>query len=118
MKFTGIIGVIVITVLVIMIASFTYVRVESLREEQMRIHNQFVEGFVISINQSGSVVYNDNTQTVWTIILSNNSIENSYSMIFDGTYPPQSDLSLRFYYKTYNYDDEYYYIITSVNLIN
>ena len=118
MKFTGIIGVIIITILVIIIASLTYVRVESLREEQMRTHNQFFEGVVISINQSGSIVYNDNTKTVWTVILSNNSNEKSYSMIFDETYPPQSDLSLRFYYKTYNYDDESYYVITSLNLIN
>jgi len=118
MKFTGIIGVIVITILVVIIASLTYIRVESLREEQMKKHNQFVEGLVISINKTGSINYEDTNQTVWTVILSNNSIENSYLMIFDETYPPQTGLSLQFYFDRFVQDNNQYYVITSVNIIN
>ena len=111
MKFTGILGVIVITILVIIIASLTYIRVESLREEQMRIANQHVEGMVSVVNKTGSINYNEQTFDVWSITLTNGSASNSYQMIFDETYPPQTGLNLQFYYDVINQDDTEYYLI-------
>jgi len=117
MKFTGIVGVIVITLLVIIIASLTYVRVESLRQEQIKMDTMFIEGMVSNITQSGTISYHGSDVIVWNITISkiNDVRENqSYNMIFDETYPPHSGLNLRFYYSEFIQNDQTYINVTSV----
>jgi hypothetical protein len=117
MKFTGIVGVIVITLLVIIIASLTYVRVESLRQEQIKMDTIFIEGMVSNITQSGTISYHGSDMIVWNITISkiNDVWENqSYNMIFDETYPPHSGLNLRFYYSEFTQNDQTYINVTSV----
>lgn len=121
MKLTAIIGVISITLIVIIVAAFTFAHVESIREQQIKKNNQSIEGWVNNITKKESVYYNLKTVDVYLVKLSNNSDEinsMSYNMIFLDTYPPYLNVHLRFYYDQITQDGNIYFLIDEIERIS
>jgi hypothetical protein len=120
MKLTAIIGVISITIIVVIVAAITFAHVESIREQQLKKNNQFIEGWVNNIIKKESINLDSKTVDVYLITLLNNSSENtsvSYSMIFLDTYPPYLNLHLRFYYEQFNQEENTYFLINEIEQI-
>jgi hypothetical protein len=118
MKVTGIIGVIIITFIVIIVAAFTFVHVESIREKQLEKKNRSVEGWVIDISQNETVDIDSESVALYDVTLSTNkTAENNttYKMIFEEVYPPYLNVKLRFYYNPINNDS--YLWITEIEQI-
>ena len=120
MKFTAIIGVISITIIVLIVAAFTFAHVESIREQQLKKANQSIQGWVTDISKSESIVYQSNTVDVYVVTLSNESVENntmSYNMIFMDTYPPFFNVHLRFYYEKITQGPDSFFIIHDIETL-
>ena len=118
MKITGIIGVIIVTFIIIFVASITYSKVESIRETQNNKADQFFEGSIIHINKNTTIQIDKSTIPYWIVTLRDESNEStSYPMIFEDTYPPLQNISLRLYYRTETVDDETYFWITQIEQI-
>src|SRR6056297_1231842 len=100
MKISGIIGVIIITFIVIFIASITFAHVESIREEQNQKKDQSIQGTITSIQQKSTIQLDKESVSVWTVTLTDIKTSESmqHQMIFEKTYPPHQGLDLRFYY--------------------
>jgi hypothetical protein len=121
MKITGIIGVIIITFIVILIASITYSHVESIREQQNEKNNLYIDGYVSNIESNRTIYINKSPLTIWKVTLSEHSREmntTEYLMIFKETYPPHSDLYLRFYYSKIQQNEIEYLLITAIEPVN
>jgi len=116
MKPSGILGVIIITFIVIFIASITFSHVESIREAQNQKKDQFIEGTITSIQENNTVKIENTVVTSWTVILSDQgeSTTGTYQMIFEETYPPLTGLNLRFYYSTIIKDNSEYLWISQI----
>ena len=120
MKVTGIIGVIIITFIVIVVAAFTYVHVESIRERQLEKKNQSVEGWIRAVSQNETVDIDSETVALYYVTLSDNGIDNNnttFKMIFEDVYPPYLNVHLRFYYDLINKENDRYYWITDIERI-
>ena len=120
MKPSGILGVIIITFIVIFIASITFSHVESIREAQNQKNNQFIEGTINSIQENNTVKIENTVVTFWTVILSDQgeSTTSTYQMIFEETYPPHTGLNLRFYYSPVEKENNTFLWITQIERIN
>jgi len=116
MKPSGILGVIIITFIVIFIASITFSHVESIRESQNQKKDQFIMGTITSIQETNTVKIENTVVTFWTVILSNQdeSTTSTYQMIFEETYPPLAGLNLRFYYSTVEKENNTFLWITQI----
>jgi len=119
MKISGIIGVIVITFIVIFIASITFVHVESIREEQNQKKDQSIQGTITSIQQNNTIQVNGEKVSFWTVTISEteNSDHTKYQMIFEGAYPPHQGLDLRFYYSKTEYENREYFLISHIEQV-
>ena len=120
MKLTGIVGVIVVTFIVIVIAAFTYIHVESIRERQEEKTGQFVEGFLVAINKQEQIIIDDKLVWIYQVTLSEQDSfqdTSNYLMIFEETYPPSADHTLRFYYKEIKQNDTNYYWIFHIDQV-
>lgn len=115
MKLTGIIGVIVVTFIVIVIAAFTYIHVESIRERQEAKSGQFIQGFLVTINKQEQITLDDKPVWVYQVNLSKHDSsqdKSEYLMIFEETYPPSSNHTFRFYYEELKQNNiNYFWII-------
>ncbi len=121
MKASGIIGVIVVTIIVIIVAAFTFAHVESIREQQLEKKNRSVQGWVQYINESGTISVNEEVFQLYEVTLSNTSGSNesmTYRMIFDGAYPPFYHVSLQFYYDPFVLENETFYKVTFIEQIS
>lgn len=121
MKITGIIGVIIITFIIIIVASITYSHVESIRKHQDNRKDLFIDGYVENVTKKGTITLNKSSVTIWNVSLSDQSMPGNNSnvqMIFEETYPPHTGIYLRFYYKKMTQDNSDYLWITDVDVIN
>jgi heme/copper-type cytochrome/quinol oxidase subunit 2 len=115
MKISGVIGVIIITFIVIFVASLTYSQVESIREAQNKKTDQSIEGSITSIHKNTTIEIDGSLIPYWTVTLTDSSSENNmYHMIFEDTYPPLQNMPLRFYYRNVPKDDTTYLWITQI----
>ena len=120
MKITGVIGVIIITFIILIVAAFTYSYVEKIREEQNKIKDLSINGQVINITFNDTITINSSPISVWNVTLSeikNPKNSTEYSMIFEETYPPNAGLSLRFYYDKIKQNETSYLWITEIEKI-
>jgi len=119
MKISGIIGVIVITFIVIFIASITFAHVESIREEQNQKKDQSIQGTITSIQQNSTIQLDKESVSVWTVTLTDikTSEPTQYQMIFEKTYPPHQGLDLRFYYSKIMKDNSEYLLISHIEQV-
>lgn len=119
MKISGIIGVIVITFIVIFIASITFAHVESIREEQNQKKDQSIQGTITAIQQNSTIQIDGETVSFWTVTLTDIKTSESmqYQMIFEETYPPYQGLHLRFYYSKTEYENRDYFLISQIEQV-
>lgn len=121
MKVSGVIGVVFITVIVIIVAAFTFAHVESIREQQLEKKNRSIQGWVQEINESNSIFIDEESYSLYTVHLSNKSESNtsvSYNMVFVDTYPPYRDLHLKFYYDPIVQNNVTIYVVTFIEQIS
>jgi len=96
----GIIGVIILAVIVLIIASLTYAYVESIRIKPDNEITDYLEGNVKKILETDIIEYNDEEYPLFEVTLLNNSnITNIYEMFFYQLYPPLENMDFRFYYE-------------------
>ena len=120
MKITGVVGVIIVTFIILIVASITYSHVESIRKQQNEKKDLFINGYVENLTKKETITLNKSPVTVWKVTLSEQSSENrpNYLMIFEETYPPHPDVYLRLYYTKLTKDNIEYLWITEINALN
>jgi len=117
MKLTGIIGVISITIIVIIVAAFTFAHVESIREQQNKKNDQSMDGWVHNISLKETIEYMSKSVDVYRVTLSNTSDDNdtlAYNMIFIDSYPPYVDVHLRFFFDQVTQQGNTYFLIHEI----
>lgn len=121
MKVSGVIGVIFITIIVIIVAAFTFAHVESIREQQLEKKNRSIQGWVQEINESDSIFISEESYPLYEVHLSNTSESNesvTYNMVFVETYPPYENLHLKFYYDLIVQNNVTIYMVTYIEQIS
>ena len=121
MKITGVIGVIIITIIIILVASITYSHVESIRKQQDNKKDLFINGYVENMTKKGTITMNKSPVQLWNVTLSDQSSPkniSNYLMIFEETYPPHPAIHLRFYYSKITQVNINYLWITDIESIN
>ena len=120
MKLTGVIGVIIITFIVIIVAAFTFAHVESIREQQQQRKDKSLEGIVENITLSNSIFFKGEEIPYYQVIIKTPSANEtmSYHMIFEDTYPPLKDILLRFYYNEISQNQNTFLWITDIEQLD
>lgn len=121
MKITGVVGVIIVTFIIIIVASITYSHVESIRKQQNEKKDLFIDGYVENLTKKGTVTINKSPVTMWKVTLLDQSLpqnKSNFQMIFEETYPPHTGVYLRFYYTKITQENIEYLWITDIESIN
>lgn len=114
----GIIGVVILAIIVLIIASITYAYVESIRIKPDEEINTFIVGKILSISRNSTIEFKDEEFLLFNVEIQNKSnITKSYSMFFYQLYPPLDGLDFKLYYDIVNIESSTFYRIVRVELI-
>ncbi len=110
-------GVICMVAITITIAAAVFIYVESLRDVQNTGEDLSVGGWVTSIHTNFTIPFGNESIDVWQVTLKDSltdSTGQTYQMIFDGLAPPLEGDNIRFFYKSYPYDNTEYFRVYDV----
>ena len=114
----GIIGVVILAIIVLIIASITYAYVESIRIKPDEEINTFIEGKILSISSNSTIEFKDEEYPLFIVELQNSSnISQSFSMFFYHLYPPLDGFDYKLYYDIVTIESLKFYRIVRVDLV-
>jgi len=117
-KKLGIIGVVILVILILFIASITYSYVESIRTKTINEISDYLDGTIIDLHENNTIQFKDEKYQIYTVTLRDNNNEtNTYNMIFYDLYPPHEEFFFRLYYDLISQSEGDVYRIVRVGII-
>jgi hypothetical protein len=114
----GIIGVIILAIIILIVASITYSYVESIRIKPVSEISDHFEGIVLEIMKEDIISYHKKEYQVYNVkILHPDNKTISYDMFFYDLYPPLENLNMQLYYDYITLESESFYRIVRIELI-
>ena len=114
----GIIGVVILAIIVLIIASITYAYVESIRVKPDEEINTFIDGTIMSISENSTIEFKDEEYLLFDVEIQNesNAIQ-KYSMFFYHLYPPLDGFDYKLYYDNVSIESSEFYRIVRVDIL-
>ena len=117
-KKLGIIGVVILLILILFIASITYSYVESIRTKTINEITDYLDGTITDLQENNTIQFKDEKYQIYTVTLRDNNNEtNTYNMIFYDLYPPHEEIFFRFYYDLISQSEGEVYRIVRVDIL-
>ena len=117
-KKLGIIGVVILLILILFIASITYSYVESIRNKTINEITDYLDGTITDLHENNTILFKNKNYQKYTVTLRNNNNEtNIYNMVFYNLYPPHEEISFRLYYDLISQSDDNVYRIVRVDIL-
>lgn len=117
-KKLGIIGVFILAILILFIASITYSYVESIRNKPINEIKDFLDGTITALQKNHTILFNNHQYQIYTVTLKDTQNETKlYNMIFYNLYPPHEDIAFRLYYDLISSGNEGVYRIVRVDML-